>query len=97
MATYIVLAHFTEQGIRNVKNTLERAEVFKEVAGKFGFKVKDLSWTLGQYDIVVTLEGPDDLSATALSLATCAMGNVRTQTLRAFGAGEMKQILDKLA
>jgi uncharacterized protein with GYD domain len=58
--------------------------------------VKDLCWTLGQYDIVATVEGPDDLSATALGLALSAMGNVRTQTLRAFGAGEMKQILDKL-
>src|SRR5262249_14129786 len=97
MATYIVLAHFTEQGIRNVKDTLKRSEAFKEAAGKFGFKVKDLCWTLGQYDMVVTLEGSDDLSATALSLATCALGNVRTQTLRAFGAAEMKQILGKLA
>jgi uncharacterized protein with GYD domain len=96
MATYIILAHFTDQGLRNVKDTLKRAEAFKEAAGKFGFKVKDLCWTLGHYDIVVTLEGSDDLSATALSLVTAAMGNVRTQTLRAFGAGEMKQILDKM-
>jgi uncharacterized protein with GYD domain len=97
MANYVVLANFTEQGIRNVKDTLKRADAFKEVASKFGFSVKDLCWTLGQYDIVVTLEGPDDLSATAFSLATGALGNVRTQTLRAFGPGEMKQILDKLA
>ena len=96
MATYIVLANFTDQGIRNVKDTHKRAEAFKEMAGKFGVKVKDLCWTLGQYDIVATVEGPDDLSATALGLALSAMGNVRTQTLRAFGAGEMKQILDKL-
>jgi len=59
--------------------------------------VKDLYWTLGRYDLVVTVEGPDDPSVTALGLALGALGNVRTQTLRAFGAGEMKQIIDKMA
>jgi uncharacterized protein with GYD domain len=97
MASYIVLTNFTEQGIRHIKDTLKRAEAFKEMAGKFGVKVKDLHWTLGQYDIVAIIEGPDDLSATALGLALGAMGNVRTQTLRAFGAAEMKQILDKIS
>jgi uncharacterized protein with GYD domain len=96
MATYIVLANFTEQGIRNVKDTLKRSEAFKETAGRFGVRVKEICWTLGQYDIVATIEGPDDLSATALGLALGATGNVRTQTLRAFGAAEMKQILDKM-
>ncbi len=97
MATYIVLANFTEQGIQNVKDTVKRAEAFKEAAGKFGVTVKDLYWTLGRYDLVVTVEGSDDPSVTALGLALGALGNVRTQTLRAFGAGEMKQIIDKLA
>jgi uncharacterized protein with GYD domain len=97
MATYIVLTNFTEQGIRNVKDTVKRAEAFKEAAGKFGVTVKDLYWTLGRYDLVVTVEGPDDPSVTALGLALGALGNVRTQTLRAFGAGEMKQIIDKMA
>ncbi|MGA7327568.1 MAG: GYD domain-containing protein [Rhodomicrobium sp.] len=97
MATYIVLANFTEQGIRNVKDTVKRAEAFKEAAAKLGVTVKDLYWTLGRYDFVVTVEAPDDPSVTALGLALGAMGNVRTQTLRAFGAGEMKQIIDKMA
>jgi uncharacterized protein with GYD domain len=97
MATYIVLINFTDQGIRNVKDTIKRAEAFKEMAGKFGIGVKDLCWTLGQYDVVATIEGPDDLSATAFNLALSAMGNVRTQTMRAFGAAEMKQILDKIS
>ena len=97
MATYIVLTNFTEQGIRNVKDTVKRAEAFKESAGKFGVTVKDIYWTLGRYDLVVTVEGPDDPSVTALGLALGAVGNVRTQTLRAFGSGEMKQIIDKMA
>jgi uncharacterized protein with GYD domain len=97
MATYIVLANFTEQGIRNVKDTVKRAEAFKESAGKFGVTVKDMYWTLGRHDLVVTVEAPDDPSVTALGLALGALGNVRTQTLRAFGAGEMKQIINKMA
>ena len=97
MATYILLANFTEQGIRNVKDTVKRAEAFKESAGKFGVTVKDIYWTLGRYDLVVTVEGPDDPSVTALGLALGALGNVRTQTLRAFEAGEMKQIIGKMA
>ncbi len=97
MATYIVLANFTDQGIRNVKDTLKRAEAFKEAAGKFGVTVKNMYWTLGWYDLVVTVGAPDDPSVTALGLALGAMGNVRTQTLRAFGADEMKEILGKIA
>ncbi|MGA7328146.1 MAG: GYD domain-containing protein [Rhodomicrobium sp.] len=93
----MVLANFTEQGIRNVKDTHKRAEAFKEAAGKFGVTVKHLYWTLGRYDLVVTVEAPDDPSVTALGLALGSMGNVRTQTLRAFGAEEMTQILGKMA
>jgi len=97
MATYIVLANFTEQGIRNVKDTHKRAEAFKEAAGKRGISVKDFYWTLGRYDMVATMEGPDDASITAFTLAMCSMGNVRTQTLRAFGPTDMKLILDKIS
>ena len=97
MATYIVLTNFTDQGIRNVKDTVKRAEAFKEAAGKFGVTVKDMYWTLGRYDLVVTVEGPDDPSVTALGLALGSLGNVRTQTLRAFAAEEMKQIVNKIA
>ena len=58
--------------------------------------VKDIYWTLGWYDIIATVEGPDDPSVTALGLSLGALGNVHTQTLRAFGPVEMKQILDKM-
>jgi uncharacterized protein with GYD domain len=96
MATYIALMNFTEQGIRNVKETTRRAEAFIEMAKRSGITVKDIYWTLGQYDLVVTVDAPDDPSVTALGLAIGNIGNVRTQTLRAFSAGEMKQILDKM-
>jgi|SRR6202045_4145825 uncharacterized protein with GYD domain len=97
MALYIVLANFTEQGIRNIKDTPKRAEAFKDMAKKCGATVKDVFWTLGQYDIVAILESPDDISITALGLSVGALGNVRTQTLRAFTTADIKSILGKMA
>ena len=97
MVTYVVLVNFTDQGIRTVKDTVKRAEAFKEMAKKFGVTVKENFWTQGQYDIVTIVEAQDDVSGTALSMSLCALGNVRTQTLRAFAADEMKQIIAKMA
>ena len=96
MATYIVLANFTEQGIRNVKDSPQRADAFKEMAKKTGATVKDVFWTLGQYDVVAIVEAPDDVSMTAAGLGLGKLGNVRTQTLRAFSAADMKNILGKM-
>jgi uncharacterized protein with GYD domain len=97
MPTYIVLANFTEQGIRNIKDSPKRADAFKDMAKKAGATVKDLFWTLGQYDVVAIVEAPDDVSMTALGLSTGKLGNVRTQTLRAFSAADMKNILGKMS
>ena len=97
MATYIVLTSFTDQGIRNVKETTKRADALREMAKKFGVTVKELFWTLGRYDVVAIFEAPDDTSMTAFGLAIGAGGNVRTQTLRAFSREEMNGVLAKLA
>jgi uncharacterized protein with GYD domain len=95
MATYIVLGNFTEQGIRNVKDTTKRAEALREMAKKTGVTVKEIYWTLGQYDIMTIVEAPNDESVTALGLSIGALGNVRTQTLRAFSVEEIGRILGK--
>ena len=96
MATYIMLASFTEQGIRNVKDTTKRADAFRELAKGSGATVKDIYWTLGQYDIVAILDAPDDAAVTALLLTVGGLGNVRTQSLRAFTADEMGEILGRV-
>ncbi len=96
MANYIVLGNFTDQGIRNIKETEKRAEAFKSMAKGAGVTVKDIFWTLGQYDLVITMDAPDDESVTALGLSVGSLGNVRTQTLRAFSAEEMGKILSKV-
>ena len=96
MATYLVLTNFTEQGIRNIKETTKRAQAFREMAKKLGITVKELYWTLGQYDSLAIIDAPDEASVTALGLSAGAQGNIRTQTLRAFSADEMTKILGRL-
>ena len=82
MATFILLANFTDQGVRNAHDSPKRADAFKEMAKKCGANVKDLYWTLGQYDALAVVDAPDDMTATALALSLGRLGNVRTQTLR---------------
>jgi uncharacterized protein with GYD domain len=96
MATYIVLGQFTEQGIRSVKDTTKRAQTLKDMAKKFGSTVTSTYWTIGQYDVVAIIDAPDDMALTGLLLSLGAAGNVKTQTLRAFSADEMGQILGKM-
>lgn len=96
MATYIVLAHFSDQGIRGVKDLPKRADAFKALAKKAGANVKELYWTLGSYDIVAIVEAPDVETITAIGLSIGKLGNVRTETLRAFSKAEMAAILNKV-
>jgi uncharacterized protein with GYD domain len=93
MATYIILASFTEQGIRKLRETTERVHAFRNMARDYGVAVKDVFWTRGAYDIAAVLEAPDEKSVLALSVAVDARGNVRTQTLRAFPMELMEEIL----
>ncbi len=96
MATFVVLGGFTHQGIRNVKETISRAEIFKKMAEKTGVTIKDMYWTLGRHDIITICEAPDDETATTLMLSATSLGNVRSETLRAFSFDEMKKILGKM-
>ena len=96
MVTFVVLANFSDQGIKNVKQTVERADAFKQMATKVGASIKEMYWTLGSHDIVAICEAPDDETATALSLSVASRGNVRSETLRAFSFSEMTKILGKM-
>jgi uncharacterized protein with GYD domain len=97
MATYIVLGSFTEKGIHNIKDTTKRAEALRDIGKKVGVTVKEAYWTLGQYDTCAIIDAPDEAAVTAFGLSVGALGNVRTQTLRAFTADEMGRILGRLA
>ena len=97
MAYYVLLSNFTDQGLKTVKDTLKRADAFKAMASKSGVKVHTLLWTLGQHDVVAIAEADDEISATALALSIASMGNIKTQTLRAFDSADMAKIMAKMA
>jgi len=92
MATFISLLNFTDQGIRSVKESPNRAETFTALATKAGLTVKSIHWTSGSYDLVVVTEGSDEAAMASL-LSLGALGNVRSQTLRAYNAAEIKKII----
>src|SRR5262245_43382872 len=96
MATFITTMHFTEQGIKAVRDTCERAAALKTTARKLGVKVTGLYWTLGAFDGVLVCEAPDEATATAALLHLGTLGNIRTQTVRAFDAAEMQKIVGLL-
>lgn len=96
MATYIALVNFTDQGVRQIRQTTERANALVNAGVNLGVKIKDIYWTLGAYDAIFTAEAPDDESLTAFAISIGALGNVRTQTLRAFSAAEMGKILERM-
>ena len=97
MPTYILLGTFTDQGIRAVKDTTKRVEKVRDMAKKIGVTVKDAYWTQGAYDVALVLDAPDEATIAALGLSIGALGNVRTQTLRAFTATEIGSILGRMA
>jgi len=97
MALYVTLSNFTDQGIKLIKDSPQRAEAFKQRAATHGVKVHTVLWTLGQYDVVTIVEADDDIAATALALSQAALGNLRGQTLKAYDAGDMAKIVAKMA
>ena len=96
MPTYVCLIRFTDQGIRNIKDTVKRGDAAMAEAEKMGMKIVEELWTMGAYDGVVTLEAPDDETMSAFILKVGSLGNVNNQTLRAFRRNEMEAILAKI-
>jgi uncharacterized protein with GYD domain len=96
MPTYVVLMNWTDQGIRTVKDTVQRRDQANSLAEKHGVSIEEVYWTVGPYDLVTIVEAPDDESATAMLLELGTAGNLRTTTLRAYDRDEMSGILQRL-
>jgi uncharacterized protein with GYD domain len=96
MARYIMLTNWTEQGIKNVKDSPKRLEGAKALAKKLKSKVKDFYMTTGAVDMVLILEAPDDETAARFVLTLAAGGNVRTTTLKAFSEDSYRKIIGSL-
>ena len=93
MATYISLVQFTEKGIQAAKETTQRVADWAAKVQPLGVSINQMYWTLGQYDQVCVFDAPDDETAASVLLSADMLGNIRTQTLRAFSSAEMEKIL----
>jgi uncharacterized protein with GYD domain len=96
MPSYVCLIQFTDQGIRNIRDTVKRGDAAIAEGEKMGMKIVDEYWTMGAYDAVVVMEAPDDETMSAFILKVGSLGNVKGQTLRAFRRNEMEGILAKI-
>jgi uncharacterized protein with GYD domain len=96
MPSYVMLLKWTEQGLKNAKDALSRQEQGRAGIERAGGRLVGSWWTQGAYDAVVVVEVPDDETMSALAITLARMGDVRTETLRAYGNEEMQRILQKL-
>ena len=95
MATYIVLADWTEKGVQGFKDSVERYQAGESQLRSMGVEYTGIYWTLGGHDMVSIVEAPDDQTLAAALLAVAGQGNIRTTTLRAFSADEMRDVIGK--
>ncbi|MBX6315505.1 MAG: GYD domain-containing protein [Isosphaeraceae bacterium] len=93
MARYIVLYRFTDQGLKNIKDTVKQADEHRKEQEARGFTVHGVYWTQGSYDLVAIIEAPSEEAMVAGLFNIAEAGNVRSETLRAFDAAEMQRIV----
>ena len=96
MATFITLARYTQQGISKIKDSPSRVDNFRNAAQKAGGSLKSVYLTLGRYDLVLITDAPSDDVVARLTLATASLGNVTTETLRAFTEDEFRKLVASL-
>jgi uncharacterized protein with GYD domain len=96
MPTYIMLAHYTDQGVRTIKDASKRAAAFRQLCEKAGARVKDAYRTMGRYDLALVVEAPDNATMNGLLYSVGALGNIRTETLLAFTEQEVNQAIAKM-
>jgi uncharacterized protein with GYD domain len=96
MARYVVLIDWTDQGVRNASDTLQRVGQARSAWEPRGVRIETIYWTLGDHDIVAVINAPDDATMAASLLQLAGAGNVRTKTLRAFDETEMQSLLGQL-
>jgi len=95
MPSYVVLYRFTDQGRKNIKDTVKRAEEVRKRYEALGFKIIGIYWTQGRYDLVAVVGAPSEEAMVATLFSIAEAGNVSSETLRAFTDREMQQILAK--
>ena len=97
MSNYVVLIDWAEQGIKNVKDTVKRAKSFEGAIEKAGGKSLGFYYTIGRYDMVAIVQAPTDEAIASVLFSLGSLGNVRTETLKAFSTNEAANIIEKLS
>jgi uncharacterized protein with GYD domain len=96
MPTYISLIQYTDQGIQKIKESPARLDHARKGYEAAGGKIKDFFLVMGQYDLVIIAEMPNDEAVARLSLTLGSAGNIRTQTMRAFTESEYRKLIQSL-
>jgi uncharacterized protein with GYD domain len=97
MSNYVVLIDWAEQGIKNAKDTVKRAKSFEGAIEKAGGKSLGFYYTIGRYDMVAIVQAPTDEAIASVLFSLGSLGNVRTETLKAFSTDEAANIIEKLS
>jgi uncharacterized protein with GYD domain len=96
MTTYIALTSWTDQGAKAIQDSPRRLDAAKKLLQEMGGGFKDFYMTMGEYDMVLVYEAPDDAVAARFTLALAKLGNVRTKTLKAFPENAYREIINSL-
>lgn len=96
MTTYIMLANWTDQGVRAVKDSPRRLDAAKKALKDMGGEFKAVFLTMGDYDLVALYDAPDDAVAARFTIQLGMAGNVRTRTLKAFPEAAYREIINSL-
>ena len=97
MPTYLIQSQWTDQGVRNVKESAKRLDLGKKKLKEMGGEIKAFYLTMGAYDMLAVVEVPDDATLAAHLLWLGSQGNLRTQTVKAFTEDEFRSIVGKLS
>lgn len=96
MTTYIMLMNWTEQVMRNLKESPRRLDAAKKALRDMGGDFKAFYMTMGDYDTVAVYEAPDDAVAARFTMQLGRMGNVRTRTMKAFPEAAYREMMATL-
>jgi uncharacterized protein with GYD domain len=96
MPNYVMLANWTEQGMRAIDESPKRIDAARKTLEDMGGRFLSVFMTMGQYDLIITYDAPDDAVAARLSLMLGKLGNVRTVSMKAFPEEAYRQIVNTI-
>jgi uncharacterized protein with GYD domain len=96
MPTYISLIQYTQQGLAAIKESPKRLDEARKAFEQAGAKLKEFYLVMGEHDIVIIADAPDDATVTRVTLMLASKGNVRTRTSRAFNEAEYRKLVESL-